>query len=211
VRAAGFTPPGIAQCNGPSRVGTADFNFRVLSGPTGSNWRPRMRRGPRGRRRNPPPTWPKSLPRLGQLILGARLRRSSRSVWSGFRPDVSGENPETRRPVAPGFFVADSGAAARQWRVISRRRPFTAKTPLHGLLTLPLAVSSATRLRKLANSPFCFAATRRSFRLVQGSIPRCSPSSASLKSPRSNRVQAPSCASSNGTPSWDARLQLCRA
>ena len=86
---AGFTPSGIAQCNGRSRVGTADFNFRVLSGPTGSNWRPSIRRGPRWRRRNPPPTWPKSLPRLGQLILGARLRRLSRSVWSGFRPDVS--------------------------------------------------------------------------------------------------------------------------
>jgi hypothetical protein len=89
---AGFTPSGIAQWNGPSRVGSgffADFNFRVLSGPTGSNWRPRTRRGPRGRRRNSPPTRPKLLRRLGRLTLGARLRRSSRSVWSGFRPDVS--------------------------------------------------------------------------------------------------------------------------
>jgi hypothetical protein len=61
----------------------------VFSGSTGSNWRSSMRRGPSGRRRNPPPTCLKLLPRLGQLTLGARVRRSSRSVWSGFRPDMS--------------------------------------------------------------------------------------------------------------------------
>src|ERR1700687_2291466 len=48
-----------------------------------------MRRGPSGRRRNPPPTCPKLLLRPGQLTLGAYVRRSSRSVWSGFRPDMS--------------------------------------------------------------------------------------------------------------------------
>jgi hypothetical protein len=104
---AGFTQSGIAQC-----VGTGffvDFNFRVLSGPTGSNWRPRMRRGPRGRRRNPPPTWPKSLPRLGQLILGARRRRLGRSVWSGFRPDVS----ETALADPPCVFAGHQSGVAK--------------------------------------------------------------------------------------------------
>jgi len=62
---------------------------RVFSGSTGSNWRSSTRRGPSGRRRNPPPTCPKLLPRPGQSTLGARVRRSSRSVWSGFRPDMS--------------------------------------------------------------------------------------------------------------------------
>jgi hypothetical protein len=61
----------------------------VFSGSTGSNWRSSMRREPSGRRRNRPPTCPKLLPRPSQLTLGARVRRSSRSVWSGFRPDMS--------------------------------------------------------------------------------------------------------------------------
>jgi hypothetical protein len=54
-----------------------------------SSWRSSMRRGRSRRRRNPPPACPRLLPRPDQLILGASVRRSSRSVWSGFRPDMS--------------------------------------------------------------------------------------------------------------------------
>jgi hypothetical protein len=61
----------------------------ATGGFTGSNWRSSMRRGPAGRRRNPPPTGPRLSPRPDQLTVGAYVRRSSRSVWSGIRPGMS--------------------------------------------------------------------------------------------------------------------------
>jgi hypothetical protein len=62
------------------QAGTGDFGVAV--DPNGAT-------GLREHRRSPPVRCKKPLRRLGQWTKGGRPRRSNRSVWSGFRPDMS--------------------------------------------------------------------------------------------------------------------------
>ena len=87
------------------------FSFR-FSEPTGSIGRAPVRRGLRPHKRNSRSTCLQLLPRPGQLTLRARLHRSNRSVWSGFRPDRSecawqrSWCVKSFNPPLPGWFPA---------------------------------------------------------------------------------------------------------
>jgi hypothetical protein len=61
----------------------------VFSGSTGSNWQSSMRRGPSGRRRDPPPTCLKLLPTLGSIDLRCSPPKIKSKCLGRLSPDMS--------------------------------------------------------------------------------------------------------------------------